>query len=263
MRSVHPARPRFAIALAAAAFFAASPLGCPDAAAAGGKARIETWTMRDGRQIHATIKSYNLTTKILTLETPDFHTSHVSPRDLTGASKLRWLKSDAFLLALSTYQPPEGSGAFVLRLFGAIVLTALLFVFGTFWLTTAIFTGERQMRHAARVFLRGLLITILFASVAAFFAWFFDRFAGHLRSVQILGSAVVVVTFLLCIIQIAKTLSGYFSISRLSALLVMAAHTVLTGLAVFFFFYMLPILLNREGVDDWLTDSVLVPLGLA
>lgn len=226
-------------------------------------ASVQNWTLADGTKVQASLVDYSLNSRIISLRHPDGHTSQIHPQDLTALSKLKWLSSDAFLRAVETYQPPEGAAFTV---FSRLAIPVTIFVIGfflAFWFGAATISGERKVKPAFFAFIKSGFATLIVLAIAGF----------ALRAVaEAFGTSPMAPFFqmtiaggaLLSILALASfQVGGGYGLSGGAGI-----GAVMLSCSVAFVFsaitlYLLPRVLQRPGIDDWFTDHLLAPLGLA
>ena len=223
----------------------------------------QSWTLADGTQIQASLENYSLQTRLLSFELPSGEIIQEPPSNLTALSKLKWLTSDAFLAAVENYRPPEGAALTVATRLGLPVLVLLTGVFFTFWAGIAIVSGERKLKPAAFAFLKSIFwaiaIVILTGIALRIVAESFGTspIAPFFQTLLIGGGVLAIVGLASFQVGSGYGLSGG---SGIGAVLLGGTITLITSVVTL---YLIPRFLQRPGIDDWFTDHLLMPLGLA
>lgn len=223
----------------------------------------QSWTLADGTRLRASITEYNLKTRLVSLRQSNGNLLRISPRDLTAMSKLKWLTSAAFMDAIQNYEAPRGALPVFIKRASLPLLGLLLGLFLAFWLGAAAVSGERKIAPALGAYFKSLLwaVTVLLLTAFALRA-VADSFGAS--PMAPFFQALLVGVALLSILGLAsfQVGSGYGLDGGSGIGAVMLGAAIAFSVSVFTF-YVVPRFLQRPGIDDWFTDRLLSPLGLA
>lgn len=223
---------------------------------------VQTWTLINGNQVEGALVAYSMQSRIITLRIASDRIAHLTPRDLTALSKLKWLSSPVVIKAIQSYRWPDGWGWTLAEALAAPVMGILLGGYLCYWLAAGLVMREKRAALAATSFLRSLLRVALIVCLTGFMvhaanvALGSSPLASAVRGVALAFG--VVATFILISFQTG----GDYAQSA-----VMGLGTVLTGLILGTLlgavgFFLLPQALGQPGLDQWLTNRLLNPLGL-
>lgn len=266
--SLHSSIKSLALVAALMAAFSAeaSDLKKPEAPSvnpSGAAHKMQSFTLAAGGHLEAAIVGYSLQSRVITMKLPNGQTSYVAPRDLTAMSKLKWLASPAFFDAAKQLRLPEDWLMSVVKNVWGPVLGVMIAGFFCFWGGVSLISGVRTMPRAAKTYgkMLGLGFLVILAAVLAQYA-----LALALKDVAILPmirSAILVGGFLLALLTAYGQIGNDYVLSGGPQFgVVMATGGIAFTLATVLL-YLVPRFLNRPGLDDWFTDSLLAPLGLA
>lgn len=247
---------QWAVLLVATASFAA-PAGAVEK-----PPKIQTWTLASGKKLQAAIVNYSRQRRMITLELPNGNWVHVPPRDLAGASKFQWLKSDAFRNSLSGYKVPTRATARILPAFLSVTIGALLASFLAFWMSAAYLLGERGIRRAATTYLKFIAVALGIGLIGAALMGWVNQAGNDTDFGQFLLALIPVVFIFLAFWLSCRIVGRSYGSSMLAGMSTLGVVLVLFGIGSIVVLYGLPRLLNQPGIDEWFTEQILSPLQL-
>jgi hypothetical protein len=249
----------FAIGLATAA---------PIASAAPPKksaepATLHTLTLANGDELSASIIAYSLHSRVITLQLINGRTAYVAPRDLTAMSKLTWLTSPAFIENLQNYRPSEKAIASVVeRMIGplaGVFLGGLL----SFWLAITFVGGQKRFYRAAKTYSKSVFQALLIALALSAAHYGVAKGLGDSPVAPMIHSALLMVALFAVVTVVSNQIGVDYDFSGWMGFGVMMAGAGIALVLATSTLYLLPRYLEQPGLDDWFTDQLLVPLGLA
>lgn len=224
---------------------------------------VQSLTFTNGQEIHAAITGYSLQSRTITLETPGNQRIQVGPRDLTAGSKLKWLSSPAFVQTMRHYNPPADAVAATVRQMAGPVFAVILGGFLSFWLAVALIGGQKRMLRAATTYSKVAALAVLIATATLFVTYSVSKSLGDSPVAPMVQSACLLVGIVAFVSMANSRIGTDYDFSggtAFGAILLSAGLSVGLGIGLLHF---LPLWLGRPGVDVWLTDQLLAPLGLA
>jgi hypothetical protein len=240
----------------------AAPGNEPGSSSAVG-AHLQSLTLADGEKIEAAIVAYSLQSRTISLKLANGQVGHIAPRDLTAMSKLKWLMSPAFVKAVKNYQPPGNAPFTVAKVLIGPGIACLLGVFIAFWISVSVISSHKRIGRAAGTYLHSVVFAFAVAVATALVAFGVAKGLGNSPIAPMIHSAVVLSGVFTVISRISCVIADDYSISGASGLgtvmLTLGAGFVLAASSL----YLLPRFMEWPGIDDWFTDRLLAPLGLA
>ncbi len=229
---------------------------------AGLSPAVQTWTLVNGKQVEGALVAYSMQSRLITLKLRDDRTAILTPRDLTTLSKLKWLTSPIVVKAIQSYRWPDGWRWTLAKALAAPTTGLSLGAFLVFWLSASLVMGEKRFGQAAASFLRCLLYVALIGCVTAFMIHATHVALGNSPLSPVVRGAALCFGLVAALIMVSCRVGGDYAQTA-----AMGLGTVLTGLVLGCLlatggFFLLPHMFEQPGLDQWLTDRLLSPLGL-
>lgn len=246
-----------AIVQAAPAAAPSSPRISPD------NSRMLVWRLDGDREIVGSIEGYSMQSRVISLRQPGGLVVHVSPRDLTAASKWQWYGSPEFR-EVARSQPLDSRE--LLRISKILAGPAAGVLFGaflSFWASLSLFSGQTRMLRAAKSYLKAAGISLVIGAAAVFTA---QACAMGLSGSPVAGPArdtILVAAVIVALLVVTSQVATDYDLAGLNSFASVAAGALILFLGSGVTLYLLPRLLERPGLDDWVTDRLLAPLGFA
>lgn len=222
-----------------------------------------TWHLAKGGEIDAALVAYSMQSRMLTLRTQTGSTAYVGPRELTAVSKLRWLTSPIFFEALRSYRFPQGAGLHATQILFAPTFILLLGLFLCFWIGTGMVTGEKRFAVAAMSFGWSVLWVVGLSIALAFSLHSISVALGDSPIAPAIGTATIAVFAVGTAVILSGRVASDYSESGVTGAGAVAASGAIALVFAVIALYAVPRVLGQPGIDDWFTDRLLVPLGLA
>lgn len=241
----------------------AAPLTATSPVASATEPRIHTLRLANGDLIDGTITGYSLQSRVLTLQLLNGTTTHVSPRDLTAMSKLAWLTSPAFKETLAQYRPSNQAIATAIErivppLF-AVALAGLL----CFWGGVALVGAPKRIGRATLSYLKSLLHAVVLFIALLFALYGVERALGDSPVAPLVHGALLAVAVVATVLILSNQIGNDYDLSTWMGFSIVVTSSGIATLSAVTILYLLPRWMERPGIDDWFTDRLLVPLGLA
>ena len=224
---------------------------------------IQTWELATGGTVEASIVGYSLQNRIITLQNKEGSTAHIAPRDLTALSKLKWLTSPVFITTIRGYQPPKVASLTVASALVSPALGTLLGAFLAFWFSVSMVNGQKMLRRATITFSICVLYVIIIGASAAFMLRGISIGLGDSPVAPMIHSAVLVGSVVALIAIISNRIGGDYGTSGGSGFGIVMVGLGIGLIMATVTLYVLPRTLEQPGLDEWFTDRLLMPLGLA
>ncbi|MCB1232691.1 MAG: hypothetical protein KDN19_20775 [Verrucomicrobiae bacterium] len=224
---------------------------------------VHTWNLAAGGEVEGSLVAYSLQSRIITLELTNGKTVHLGPRDLTAISKLKWLASPAFMDALKRYSVPKDVELTIASNLAAPVIGSILGAFLAFWMAASMVMGNKRITRAVGSFAICVGYFLLVTAITGFALHAISSNLGDspvaplMHAVALSFGLVAMAIILSCRIGSDYGESGIVGLGTLSVALINGL--ILATITV----YLLPRFLEAPGIDDWFTDRLLAPLGLA
>jgi hypothetical protein len=219
--------------------------------------------LANGNELNASIVDYSLQSRVLTLQLINGQTVHVSPRDLTAMSKLTWLLSPAFAQTLQHYQPSDKAIATAIERLALPVVGMLVAVFLFFWWAVTVISGQKRIIRAGKTFMKSGLQVLLIAIALAVAHSSVAKALAESPVAPMLHSILFTVAFCAMIMLASNQIGVDYDLSGWMGFGVILTTAGIGLVIATCTLYLLPRYLERPGLDDWFTDQLLVPLGLA
>ncbi|MCB1092096.1 MAG: hypothetical protein KDL87_11225 [Verrucomicrobiae bacterium] len=224
---------------------------------------IQLLKLADGQEVHASITGYSLQSRVITLQRIDGSIFHVAPRDLTAMSKLKWLTSPAFTETLKSYRPTNKALAVVIAKLTTPTLAAFLTGFLSFWMAAGLVSGQKKIGLAMKTYSKSIFISLLISGVTGVAMFAVSDALGDSPVTPMAISAACMAGLIALTLVTSSQIAGDYDLAGTGGFGVVTAATAICGVIAVSVLYLLPRYLNEPGIDDWFTDQLLVPLGLA
>lgn len=233
------------------------------AVATAAEPRIHTLRLANGDLIDATITGYSLQSRVLTLQLINGTTTHVSPRDLTAMSKLVWLTSPAFKETLAQYRPSNQAIAIAIERLVPPLLVTLLAGFLCFWGGVALVGAPKRIGRASLSYVKSLFHAVVLFIALVFALYGVERALGNSPVAPLIHGVLFAVAIIATVLILSNQIGGDYDLSTWMGFSIVVTSTGIGALSAVTLLYLLPRFMERPGIDDWFTDRLLVPLGLA
>lgn len=251
-----------ALAAAAAVWCPARPLSAAPLPR-GDASPIHNLRLANGDYLNASIEGYSLQSRVITLRLINGSTTYVAPRELTAMSKLIWLTSPAFQETLKTFRPTNHAIARVIeRLVGpaaGVFLAGLL----CFWLSAAFFGCQKKLLRATATYSKAIGQTVLIAVVTGAAMLAVSRALEDSPVLPMVHGILGFAGFIAAFFVVSFQTGSDYDISGAAGFGVVALAGGIGLTLATVTLYLIPRFLERPGLDDWFTDHLLAPLGLA